>query len=162
MPDVRHFNDQKYCFAPACRKASKKASHQQWLMSDKGVEYRDPEENKRRVREWRKAHPEYWKRKAPLNADALQYMKVVQGVDVKEDTNGLAVPALQEMTFSQRALTVGLIASLTGCALQETIEKSCDNFVLLGLDILNGESAVTFKGERQNDRKAYSEFKKNP
>lgn len=140
MPDMRHFHDQKYCFAPACRKASKKASHQQWLVSGKGAEYRDPEENKRRVREWRKAHPGYWRREGILNSSALQDVKVVQDVDVKEDTTGLAFPALQDMTSSQRALTVGLIASLTGCALQETIEKSCLQFVRLGLDILNGES----------------------
>ena len=59
MPDFRHFRDQKYCSKPACKLTSKRASHQRWLRSPKGVEYRDPEENKRRVRKWREEHPDY-------------------------------------------------------------------------------------------------------
>ena len=61
MPNARHFHDQTYCTKPECRHAGKLASHRRWYFSEKGREYRDPEENKRRVREWRKEHPKYWR-----------------------------------------------------------------------------------------------------
>jgi hypothetical protein len=64
MPDARHLRDQQYCGAPSCRIASKRASHRRWLSSPKGAEYRDPVENKRRVCQWRKANPGYWRRVA--------------------------------------------------------------------------------------------------
>ena len=162
MPDSRHFRDQKYCSAPACRKASKKASHQRWLESDKGAEYRDPEEIKRRVREWRAVHPGYWKRKGLVNSDALQETKSPEPVDVKDVIASLAFPALQDLTDTQRVLYVGLIALLTGNTLQETIESDCHRIVLLGQDILDNVSGINPKGDRENDRKTDSVFEEDP
>ena len=72
MPDARHFNDQKYCGKAGCRRSGKQASQRRWLMSDKGVEYRDPEENRRRVREWRAVHPDYAKLMGGRHRNALQ------------------------------------------------------------------------------------------
>ncbi len=161
MPDVRHFRDQKYCSKPVCRKASKKVSHQRWLMSDKGAEYRDPEENLRRVREWRAANPEYWKRKGAVSSDALKEMKNAQVVDNKENNDRLVFPALQDMNNSQNVLLVGLIASLTGCTLQETIAESCHKYVLLGLDILDKGSGSNPKGDEKHDSKTHSVLGKN-
>lgn len=157
MPDARHFDDQKYCSKAACRGASKQASQCRWLRSDKGAEYRDPEENKRRVRLWREANPGYWKRTGRKNSAALQETTTPQPVDDKEVTSSLVVDALQDMSFSQPALVVGLIASLTGSALQETIAETSRRFVLLGQDILGNGPGSPKKGDRQDaDEKTYS------
>lgn len=149
MPDARHLRDQHYCCAPGCRSVSKKASHQRWLDSDKGAEYRDPEESKRRVRAWRESTPGYWRRGGRKRAAALQETKTSQLVDVKTVTHSLTGAALQESFFLQPALVVGLIASLTGSALQETIAETTRRYVLLGQDILGNGPGSPLKGDHR-------------
>jgi hypothetical protein len=156
MPDVRHFRDQNYCSKPDCRHASKLASHRRWYRSDKGAEYRDPEENKRRVREWREKHPKYWRRtgKAPL--DALQDTTASEGVENQQVTPSLNDGALQDVNFLQPAMVVGLIASLTGSALQDTIAETSRRFVLLGQDILGEGPGSNPKGDRRDGNRKTS------
>ncbi len=150
MPDARHFRDQKYCTKDACRRASKSASQRRWLLSAKGAEYRDPAESKRRVRLWRALTPGYWKRTVPKVASALRETMTTEPVVNEELNAGLVPAALQDMTFSQPALVVGLIASLTGNSLQETIVESARRFVLLGQDILGNGPGSYSKGNRRN------------
>jgi hypothetical protein len=57
--NVRH---QHYCSKPACRKESKAQSYRCWLEKPENQNYfRDPE-NSRRVKEWRKRNPGYWRK----------------------------------------------------------------------------------------------------
>lgn len=156
MPDARHFRDQEYCLKSGCRAASKRVSQRRWLLSEKGAEYRDPEENKRRVRLWRDANPGYWKRTAKKPPDALQETRISQPVDNQEVAPSLVADALQETCFSQPALVVGLIASLTGSALQETIAETSRRFVLLGQDILGNGPGATRGDRRDANNKTYS------
>ena len=157
MPDGRHFRDQQYCTKGKCRHASKLASHRHWYYSEKGNEYRDPEFNKQRVREWRAAHPDYAKLTGGRPGRALQETTAAEQLDNKELTTSLVTDALQDMNFSQPALAVGLIASLTGTALQDTIAETTRRFVLLGQDILGNGPGSAKRGDRR-----YADNKTDP
>lgn len=151
MPDARHFHDQKYCKKAACRIASARASRARWNKSEKGAEYRDPEENKRRVREWRKANPRYWKRKGTKRPDALQDTTPPEVTDSQGDTTSLNANALQDSMIMQPALLVGLMSILTGSALQETIAETTRHLVFLGQNILGKCPGREQEGERKDD-----------
>lgn len=156
MPDARHFHDQRYCSKPDCQIASRKASRQRWLDSDKGSDYRDPKENKRRVQVWRESTPGYWRRTVRKRPVALQDTTVSQPVDDKTFAHSLTDGALQDAFLSQPALVVGLIASLTGSALQDTIAETTRRYVLLGQDILGNGPGSPLKGDyRYANREAH-------
>jgi hypothetical protein len=131
-PDPRNKHHQKYCTKPACRQASKKASPQKWLSSDKGCGYFTGSFNVDRVKKWRKKHPGYWKRTASKQVEPLQDLLASQGTENKEDTviRDLSPhDALQDLSFLQPALFIGLIASLTGSTLQDDIAKTTLRFI---------------------------------
>jgi hypothetical protein len=151
MPDARHMRDQHYCSEPACQAASKKASHQRWLHSEKGAEYREPEENKRRVRGWRESTPGYWRRTVRKRPVALQDATESEAVDRETVADRLAVGALQDALLSQHAMVVGLIAHLSGSALQDTIAETTRRYVLLGQDILGNGPGSHLKGDYCHD-----------
>ena len=49
---------------PPCRQASKAASQQRWLHKPANRDYFTGPTQVERVRQWRKAHPGYWRRQA--------------------------------------------------------------------------------------------------
>ncbi len=159
MPNLRHFRDQNYCSKPDCRHASKLASHRRWYRSDKAADHRDPEENKRRMREWRQAHPKYWCRTVKAPPDALQETTASEVVEDQQVAASLNDDALQDMNFLQPAMVVGLIASLTGSALQDTIAETSRRFVLLGQDILGEGPGSNPKDERFFEMAKQVDFK---
>ena len=70
FPDYRNQDRQHYCRKPACRQASKRVSQRRWCRKPANRDYfRDPG-NVRRVREWRQAHPGYWKKQTRISVDA--------------------------------------------------------------------------------------------
>ena len=157
MPDVRHFHDQNYCTKAECRHASKLASHRRWYCSDKAADHRDPDENKRRVREWRAAHPDYARLTGGRRHRALQDTTNLQGVDAQGVATSLIGDALQDMNFLQPALVVGLMSQLTGSALQDTIAETSRRLVLLGHDILGTQPGSNPRGGlRDGNRKTSS------
>jgi hypothetical protein len=79
---------QRFCSAPACRAASKKASQQHWLGKSENRDYFRGVQHVNRVRAWRAKHPEYG-RKRPLSAEPLQEMIRGQSVDLIEKYGGL-------------------------------------------------------------------------
>ena len=135
-PDPRNRWHQKYCSKPECRQASKRASQQRWLSSDKGAGYFQGPENVARVQQWRAAHPGYWRRVVAKAADALQDLCSSQLQGGQSDTGTLAVGALQDLSVVQPALLIGLIASLTGSTLQDDIAETTRRLVASGRDIL--------------------------
>ena len=97
-PDPRNRHHQRYCSKAACRRQSKAEAQRRWLQKpDNQSHFRGPE-NRQRVQAWRKAHPGYWRKGKPE-----------------------AKRPLQDLLRMQPALVVGLIATLTGSALQEAI-----------------------------------------
>jgi hypothetical protein len=139
IPDARNSHHQKYCSKPECRKASKRASQQRYLSSEKGKDYFRGAYNVNRVRQWRKAHPGYWKRKKAVPAEgavALQDFSNVEVIENKPVSEISQNHALQDFCFLQPALIVGLIANLTGSVLQDDIATTSRRLVDFGRDIL--------------------------
>lgn len=119
QPDHRNRWHQRYCSQPACRAASKAASQKRWLASPRGRGYFRGDVHRRRVKQWRKAHPGYWRnrRKTPR---ALQDHCPRQAPAPPQDKAHLDERALQDVILTQSLMLTGLIVQLTGSALQET------------------------------------------
>ena len=69
-PHPRSAGRQRYCAKPACRKASKAASQRRWLNKPANRGYFKDPTHVDRVRQWRKAHPGYWRRRRSTPAGA--------------------------------------------------------------------------------------------
>lgn len=134
--DSRNRGRQQFCAKPACRKASKAASQKRWAAKPENDNYFRGSDNVERVRRWRASHPGYWREKKPPQQDALQETWIEQRVVVEGDTGEEPGSALQDVFSAQPALIVGLIAVLTGHALQEDIAASARIFQSRGEDIL--------------------------
>ena len=135
-PDVRNRHHQRYCSASACRRASKAASQRRWLAKPANRDYfRDPA-HVRRVQAWRQAHPGYRHRCAAHQRSLLQEDCMRQVFDKQQKTATLASTALQDLLSAQPLVLVGLIANLTGSALQEDIARTGRQLEQLGRDIL--------------------------
>ena len=69
-PDARNAHHQRYCPAPACRLASKRASQNKWLAKPENRDYHRGPAAVARVQAWRRAHPGYSRRPtgAPVTA----------------------------------------------------------------------------------------------
>jgi hypothetical protein len=61
-PDPRSRHRQLFCSEPACKKASKALSQKYWHAKPENRNYWRGPEQVERVRGWRNAHPQYWKR----------------------------------------------------------------------------------------------------
>lgn len=134
--DPRNRGRQLYCSKPECRRASKAASQRKWLGRPENQNYFRGAENCERVRQWRQAHPGYWRNKTPAPEGTLQEPCKPQGIENEEVGLIGRTGALQDICFSQPALFVGLISVLTGQALQEDIAASVRSFLNRGQDIL--------------------------
>ena len=132
-PDPRNVRHQRYCSAPACRGASKAASQRRWLAKAGNRDYFRGPENVARVRVWRAAHAGYWRRVGT----ALQEHSPVQPIESAEQSASLANSPLQELSRTQPLVLMGLIAHLTGTALQEDIALTARRFQALAQDILD-------------------------
>lgn len=142
-PDPRNKKRQKYCSEPECRIASKKASQRRWLGKSKNRDYFSGPTQVIRVQQWREKNPGYWKRPR-LKGDALQDSlseNTVKNQDVKMELNP---DALQDLLMEQHTVLLGLIAHLTGSALQDSIAVTTRHLKELGQDFL--EQTHFFKG----------------
>lgn len=132
-PDPRNLRHQRYCSKPACRQASKAASQRRWLSKPANRGYFRGPEHVARVQAWRAAHPGYWRH----SGAALQEHSLRQPADRAEESALLTTPALQELSRAQPLVLMGLIAQLTGAALQEDIALAARRLQHLAHDILN-------------------------
>ena len=156
-PDPRNRGRQKYCSAPACRQASKRASQRRWARQPENRDYfRDPA-HVRRVQQWRKAHPGYWKHPSRPPARTLQETCLAQL------PGAVAVapaplpepfpPALQDLCRVQTPLLVGLIAQFSDTALREDIVSFTRRLIAKGQTILDQPSRRFLKGKTNDDAK---------
>ena len=148
-PDHRNVTRQRFCSKPECRHASKVDSQQRWRQKPENVDYFRGDDNVKRVQLWRQANPGYWRRK-PLevsaDSDALQETLMAQAVEtqsLREEVEKPKQDALQDSFFLQPTVLVGLIAQLSGLALQEDIALMARRLQQLGRDILDGSPHVT-------------------
>jgi hypothetical protein len=140
---------QRFCSKPDCRHASKADSQRRWLQKPENQNHFRGPDNVKRVQLWRQENPGYWRRKAPEVAtepDALQETLMPQEMETQILNERVEKPeqdALQDSFFLQPAVFVGLIAQLTGCALQEDIASMARRLQQLGRDILDGSPHAT-------------------
>ncbi len=141
IPDARNAKRQCCCGQPACRKASKAASQQRWLQKPDNKDYFRGPDNCRRVRQWRQAHPGYWKR-GKKGSDALQDPIIEKPPEIHTKTIENGDPALQDLLILQPDVIIGLIANITGFALQDDIAFCVRRLQQLGRDILNPQKGA--------------------
>ena len=131
-PHPRKAGRQRFCPKPECRVASKRASQGSWCR--KNPSYFRGERSVERVRTWRLAHPNYWKRTrsppGPPNEGALQDLVIQQpiateGINTLRDQliREISLP-LQDLMTAQQHTLVGLTSMMTGDALQEDIART--------------------------------------
>jgi len=135
MPDPRHRKRQRYCVAPACRRASKGASQERWRTKPENRDYFCGPENVQRVQAWRAANPGYGRR-GRRKQPALQEMMKAQTVPEQKAAKQDEDLALQETWRAQPPLLVGLIAHLTGTALQEEMAPVMRRLITRGQALL--------------------------
>jgi hypothetical protein len=146
VPDPRHRQRQRYCVARECRRASKGASQERWLGRPENRDYFSGPENVVRVQAWRAENPGYGRRAGRPRA-ALQEMMNPQVPAAQEAAVQDDAVALQETWRAQPPLLVGLIAHLTGTALQE------DMAPVMRRLITRGQALLEPNLKRYHDRK---------
>jgi hypothetical protein len=137
--DYRNRGRQQYCAKPECRRASKAHSQGQWLSKPENQDHFRGPENSERVRQWRQAHPGYWRKKRSVVEEPLQETCSTQSTQNQEVVSSSLLPvpdALQDICSVQPALLVGLISAVTGYTLQEDIAASTRSLLTRGEDIL--------------------------
>src|SRR5271157_3633292 len=135
-PDPRNMHHQRYCSKSACRKESKAESQRRWLQCPENQNYFRESENRRRVKDWRKANPGYWRKKKSSTQVPLQEVFQAQVAHNEEVNPRLTSDALQDLFSAQSPVVVGLISMMTGSALQEDIASTVQALVRKGRDIL--------------------------
>ena len=115
-PDPRNRKRQKYCPKAACKAAGKAARQRRWVARSENRDYFRGAHQVQRVREWRAAHPGYWR-----------------------CHRGQAGVALQDALRLQGPVLIGLIAHLSDSALQADIAATSRRLLQLGQDILGGK-----------------------
>jgi hypothetical protein len=136
LPDRRNLHHQRYCSEAACRKQSKAESQRRWLQKADNQNYFSGPQNSQRVKEWRKRHPGYWRKKSPPLQEPLQDLCRTQVAQDEEVKTIEISDALQDVLVMQPAVMVGLISMMTGSALQEDIAATTRALLSKGQDIL--------------------------
>jgi hypothetical protein len=135
--DYRNEHHQHYCSKPACRQASKLASQRRWLRKPANRDYFRGPDNAQRVRDWRKAHPGYWKRETARSESA----QVAQTQKLNPVQSSCNVPrglpgTLQDFCLAREPGFIGLLSMITGRTLQEDIAPIVRRVVEQGQQIL--------------------------
>jgi hypothetical protein len=148
-PDHRNVTRQRFCSKPECRHASKVDSQHRWRHKPDNLDYFKGSVHVERVQQWRREHPGYWRRQAPeadKRPDALQETLMAQEMEtqpLREEVEQPAQDALQDSFFLQPTVLVGLIAQISGLALQEDIALMARRLQQLGRDILESSPHAT-------------------
>ncbi len=137
-PDSRNLRHQRYCSKTPCRQASKAQSQQLWLSKKENRDYFRGPEQVARVQAWRQCHPGYSRNKTASPSTPLQDVSSTQPIDNQKKPPTLKSPSLQESLFAEPAVLLGLIAHLSGLALQEDIADTSHRLLRLGRHILAG------------------------
>jgi hypothetical protein len=153
-PDRRNAHHQRFCSAPACRKASKTASQNSWIAKPENRDYHSGPQAVTRVRDWQTAHPEYRDRQNAKRSNALQDLCTIQVPDLKQESPtppipeeiiiSPVIPALQDFIVTQPHVFAGLIAHFFNVTLQDQISDITSSLQKLGEDIANGRGPDDF------------------
>jgi hypothetical protein len=141
LPNPRNRWHQKFCTKPECRHASKVESQRRWLSQPTNRDHFRGSANVERVREWRKAHPGYWKR-AKKSPRTLQDIVRSQATDAQQLAAKPSLTPLQDFLAAQDPLIVGLISHLIDSPLQDRVEQATFRLLTKGQTILDLRSGV--------------------
>ena len=151
VPDPRNCNRQRFCSAELCQAASKVLSQKRWSAKTANQDYWRGSKEAERVRTWRQAHPQYWKRSGKSEAIALQETCTAQSIEIEQLESNLTPRSLQDDCFLQHPLLVGLISMLTASTLQEDIALTHRRLVAKGHEILG--ITPTTQSEKNDEQK---------
>ena len=140
VPDVRNRGRQKYCPKPGCRAQAKAARQRRWREKPQNRDYFQGAWNVERVRQWRAAHPGYWRAHRRQRAGALQDALMAQPIDRAQEPADPGRLALQDALKCQGPVLIGLIAHLADSALQDDIAVTTRQLLQRGQDILSGRA----------------------
>jgi hypothetical protein len=99
-PDPRSAGRQRYCSKPACRQASKAASQRRWYHKPHNRDYFCGPIHVDRVRQWRQAHPGYWRHQGSRTPDALQDELAPQETQKQQLAGGLTPHAKMPSSYN--------------------------------------------------------------
>ena len=154
-PDPRNIKRQRFCCQTvACRKASKKDSQQRWLDKPENQDYFRSRENCERVRDWRARHPNRCVKKFPPKKSAVLQDGLTPQNTVNTGNIARLEPCLlQDIIHAQPYVILGLIANITGAALQDDMAITVRRLLNMGLDIAS--QPITGKGEPHDIKRTH-------
>lgn len=136
-PDYRNSHHQHYCSIPTCRQASKVASQRRWRRTPFGRDYFRGQNEVRRVQDWRREHPGYWKKqKSRSQSTQAADPQPLNPEQISRNVPRSDLRTLQDFCLAQDPAFVGLISWVTGSTLQEDIASTARNLLLRGQNIL--------------------------
>ena len=139
VPDARQRKRQRHCAKPECRSASKATSQRRWLWRPENRDYFRGPENVQRVQAWRAANPgrpRCPRRKQETSQEVLQEMMNAQPPPAQAPAPPDDAVVLQETWKAQPPLLLGLIAHMSGMALQEDMEPMMRRLITRGRALL--------------------------
>src|SRR5262245_36246079 len=105
-PDPRNVRHQRYCAQPTCRQASKAASQRRWHQQPHNRDYFRGPTQVERVRQWRQAHPGYWRRQRTRPPEALQENLSSQETQIQQLDAGVGPHAWDRLRPQLIELTI--------------------------------------------------------
>jgi len=109
--------------------------------------FRDPQTAKR-VREWRKAHPGYWKKQPPVSGGTQELpAQALNPVQSSCNVPRSPLGTLQDFCLAKEPGFIGLLSMITGRTLQEDIAPIARRVVEQGQYILG----LTFPEQRNQN-----------
>ena len=152
-PDYRNHRHQYYCSKLDCRRSSKAASQRRWLRQAPNRDYFRGPEQTRRVQQWRKANPGYWKKEPPsAQGDQIAVSQTIKPQKTSCNATSSLRSALQDFCLVQDPAFVGLLSMVIGSTRQEDIATT------IGELLLRGQIILGLVLPEQCDSKQYSEY----
>jgi hypothetical protein len=118
IPDYRNVYHQSFCSNPECQRMSKRTSQRRWLRKPQNRNYFREPDNASRVREWRHAHPGYWR--------AHRHSCLPRPPDHNTPQES---PPLQDFCQLKASILSALVSRLSRYALQEDIARCATQVV---------------------------------
>jgi len=135
-PNYRNKERQRLCSKADCQKARKRANQQAWVTKPENQNYFRDVENAARVRQWQKAHPDYWRKSTRHRLRTLQDACPRQTPANNELLPSSPARTLQDLCSLHVPLFIGLISMWTGSTLQDDILSTARRAVAKGRHIL--------------------------